>query len=168
MFQFTGIIEKFGRHGEKSGWTYIFIPADVAAKINPGVKKAYRTKGTIQGIPFQYIALAPMGEGDFILPLSADFRKKLKLPIGEKVIVQIEKELAAPPLDATLLSCLADDPDCLAYFQSLSAAHQRYFSNYVTAAKTAPTQAKRIAQILEAMENRWNYAEMIRAKSSKI
>ena len=39
MVEFTATLEKFGKKGEKTGWTYIEIPADVAQEIKPGNKK---------------------------------------------------------------------------------------------------------------------------------
>lgn len=35
MIDFNTIILQFGEYGDKTGWTYIEIPADVSAQINP-------------------------------------------------------------------------------------------------------------------------------------
>ena len=35
-------LQKFDNHGEKSGWTYIEIPEDLAQKLLPGNKKCFR------------------------------------------------------------------------------------------------------------------------------
>ena len=35
MIQFTTTIHKFGVKGEKTGWTYIEIPADLAQQLKP-------------------------------------------------------------------------------------------------------------------------------------
>jgi hypothetical protein len=36
MVRFETALRKFDKQGEKTGWTYIEIPADIAAKIKPG------------------------------------------------------------------------------------------------------------------------------------
>jgi hypothetical protein len=41
MVQFTTTIKQFGKQGEKTGWTYIEIPADIAEKLIPGNKKGF-------------------------------------------------------------------------------------------------------------------------------
>nr|MBP8249452.1 DUF1905 domain-containing protein [Chitinophagales bacterium] len=42
---YTTIIKKFGTMGEKTGWTYVEIPSDIAEELNPGIKTSYRVKG---------------------------------------------------------------------------------------------------------------------------
>lgn len=156
------IIEKFDKQGEKTGWTYLFIPFDFAEKINKGVKKAYRVKGKIDAISFEQIALAPMGEGNFILPIKADLRKKIIKPLGEKVLLQIEVDTFEKPIDEELMECIKDDTLALKHFEAMPKSHQKYYSNYVESAKTTETKAKRIAQIVNAIARGLNYAEMIR------
>jgi hypothetical protein len=45
MIKFTATLLKFDKQGEKTGWTYIEIPADLAQKLKPGNKKIFRVKG---------------------------------------------------------------------------------------------------------------------------
>ncbi|MBL7766417.1 MAG: DUF1905 domain-containing protein [Chitinophagaceae bacterium] len=163
MISFKAILEKFAQQGEKTGWTYIHIPFDLAEKINPGQRKAYRVKGQIDEVKIEKIAMMPMGEGNYILPLKAGIRKQLRKSEGAEVMVQLKKDDAVMPIHPLLMECLNDEPDALNQFNTLTPSHQRYFSNYVQEAKTDATQAKRIAQILNAMIMKWNYAEMIRA-----
>ena len=42
MVQFTTTIKRFAEQGEKTGWTYFVVPAEIALKINPGQKKSFR------------------------------------------------------------------------------------------------------------------------------
>jgi hypothetical protein len=39
MIQFNSIIQKFNEQGEKTGWTYIAIPIEIAQQLNPTIKK---------------------------------------------------------------------------------------------------------------------------------
>jgi Domain of unknown function (DUF1905) len=47
VLSFTTAISQFAQQGEKTGWTYIVVPAAIAGKLNPGVKKSYRVKGRL-------------------------------------------------------------------------------------------------------------------------
>ena len=47
MVSYTTTILKFDKQGEKTGWTYIVIPADVAQSIHPGIKKIISCKREI-------------------------------------------------------------------------------------------------------------------------
>ena len=44
MIQFTVTIHRFEKQGEKTGWTYIEIPSDIAQKLKPGNKKSFQGK----------------------------------------------------------------------------------------------------------------------------
>jgi hypothetical protein len=63
MISFSTTILKFDKQGEKTGWTYILVPAAMAEKINPGVKKSYRVKGKLDNFKVDKLALIPMGGG---------------------------------------------------------------------------------------------------------
>jgi Domain of unknown function (DUF1905)/Bacteriocin-protection, YdeI or OmpD-Associated len=150
--------------GEKTGWTYIRIPAKLAQELNPGNKKSFRVKGRLDEHPIAGIALIPIGEGDFIMALNAAVRKIIRKMKGDQLQVELEVDTKAivPPRD--LLECLADEPEALKYFKSLPKSHQNYFGNWVKAAKMEPTRAKRIADVIEAMVRHRNFAEMLRAR----
>jgi len=84
MISYTTLIEKFGDKGEKTGWTYILIPSEVAKKIKPGIKKSFRVKGLLDKFKIKGFSLLPMGEGDFIMPLNGEIRKGIKKNVGKK------------------------------------------------------------------------------------
>nr|MCU0382465.1 DUF1905 domain-containing protein [Cyclobacteriaceae bacterium] len=87
--QFTAKLEKFNKKGEKSGWTYIAIPASMAEAINAGVKKSFRVKGSIDLVKIKQVALLPIGGGEFILPINQKIKKELKKDIGDKVTLTL-------------------------------------------------------------------------------
>src|ERR1700739_4854724 len=92
---FTATLQKFKEQGEKTGWTYIDIPSDIANKVKPNYKKSFRIKGTIDNYAFKGASILPMGEGDFILPINATIRKNIKKFLkGEKIVLQIEEDKA--------------------------------------------------------------------------
>jgi len=162
MVSFEAVIQQFNRQGEKTGWTYIEIPADVAQQINPGVRVGYRIKGKLDSHLLNGSSLLPMGGGTFILPINAAIRKSIKKRLGEMVLVQMEVDHSEVKLSTDLLACLEDAPDAYAYFQTLSKSHKNYFSKWVEDAKTDATKAKRIEQAVAGCEMRMEYGEMIR------
>lgn len=164
MVRFKVTIQKFQKQGEKTGWTYISIPQKVAEQINPGVKKSYRVKGRFDAYVFDGISLLPMGEGDFIIPLKADVRKKLGKRAGETLMAELELQQKAYEIDADFLACLEDEPVAFDFFNTLPNGHRNYFSKWIESAKTEPTRAKRITMAVNALAKKWGYAEMIRAQ----
>jgi uncharacterized protein YdeI (YjbR/CyaY-like superfamily) len=62
------------------------------------------------------------------------------------------------------MECLADEPEGLSFFNTLSPGHRKYFSNWIDSAKTEATKTKRIAQTINALSKRWDYGQMIRAQ----
>ncbi len=163
MVIFTAVIFKFGDQGEKTGWTYIDIPADVAQQIKPDNRRSFRVRGTLDNFAIAGIAVMPMGEGNFILTLNAALRKGVRKGEGAMVQVSLEEDVdfkLVVPDD--LHDCLADDPEALQFFESLLESHRRYFVNWLNSAKTVETRAKRIGLICHAMANRMDYGQMIR------
>lgn len=167
MISFTALIERFGEQGEKTGWTYVRIPAEYAMKLKPGNRKSFRVKGNIDGHPIKGVALIPIGEGDFIIGFNATLRKLTGKRKGATVKLQLEedKDQLQPP--AELLECLADEPEAKSFFDSLTYGHKNYFTKWIESAKTEPTKTKRIAQAVEALSKGWDFGMMLRSAKGK-
>jgi hypothetical protein len=150
--------------GEKTGWTYIKIPAAIAHQIKPNNKKSFRVKGKLDNEPIAAVALIPMGEGDFIMALKASIRKKLGKQKGATLKVQLGEDKKPFILHPEMMECLSDEPKAIAAFNKLPASYQHYYSNWVTAAKTEPTRIKRIAMVVSSLAKGMNYQEMIRSQ----
>lgn len=162
MISFSTTILKFDKQGEKTGWTYIAVPAKVADKLNPGVKKSYRVKGKIDALKINKIAMIPMGAGDFIIPINATIRKGIGKRKGATVKLQLEVDNAQILPPAELLECLHDEPDALKYFNSLPQSHRNYFTKWIESAKTQPTKEKRIALVIKTMVRKMDFGTMLR------
>ena len=78
MVNFNAEIERFDRNGEKTGWSYVFIPEAIAQQIKPDDKRGFRVRGQIDNLVIGGKSLLPMGSGDFILPLDGKIRKQLR------------------------------------------------------------------------------------------
>jgi hypothetical protein len=163
VISFVATIEKFGEKGEKTGWTYILVPSELAQQLHPGVRKAFRIKGKIDQHPFSLVSLLPMGDGDFIMTLNAKMRKAIKKQKGAKVSVRMEVDPGEIVPPKSLLECLADEPKARENFQKLPMSRRNYFINWIRAAKTDPTIAKRIAATINALEKGWDFGQMLRA-----
>jgi hypothetical protein len=162
MIQFTATMHRFAANGEKTGWTYIDVPAELASKLLPDNKKAFRVKGKLDSYAFAGISLLPMGEGDFIMALNATIRKGLKKSAGATVKVQIEIDNYEKPLSADFMECMEEESKALETFQALAKSHQKYFSNWIESAKTDTTKAKRIAQAIKALSMGFGFSEMMK------
>ena len=163
MIQFETVIKKLGQQGEKTGWTYIEIPALLAQQLIPGNKKEFKVKGYLDKCSIQQKSLLPMGGGDFIMPLNAEIRMAIKKLKGAMLNVKLDVDTMPVVLSKDLMQCLADEPSALAYFKSLPGSHQKYFSNWIESAKTEATKTKRITITVNACSRSLGYGEMIRA-----
>jgi Domain of unknown function (DUF1905)/Bacteriocin-protection, YdeI or OmpD-Associated len=163
MIQFTTTIMQFGQQGEKTGWHYIEIPADLAQKLKPGNKKSFRVKGKLDNFSFAGVALLPMGGGSFIMALNKELRKGIHKRKGAMLKVQLQADDKPYLLSAEFMECLSDEPGAFAFFKTLPRGHQNYFSKWIESAKTEPTKAKRIAQAVNALAKKHGFPEMLRA-----
>jgi hypothetical protein len=164
MVQFITTILKFGEQGEKTGWTYIEVKEAIAQKIKPGNKKSFRVKGKLDNYSIKAIALMPMGDGSFIMPLNAAIRKGIGKRKGAMLKVAIEADVEEIKPPSELIECLQDEPKALDFFNQLTKGHQNYFGNWIRSAKTEQTKAKRIAQAINALSKGWHFGIMMQKK----
>jgi len=162
MLSFTATILQFAEQGEKTGWTYITVPAAIAGKLNPGVKKSYRVKGKLDDFAIEKLAMIPMGKGDFILTINAAIRKGIGKRKGATVKVQLEIDHAPILPPGELMECLQDEPEALQYFNSLPQGHRNYFTKWIESAKTEPTRTRRIALVIKTMVRKMDFGAMLR------
>ncbi len=163
MVRFKAMLEKFGAKGEKTGWTYVSIPAKTAAKIKADCKKSFRVKGKIDEHSLKGVATVPMGEGEFIIAVNAVMRKAIKKFHGAEVIMQLEEDKAQIKILEELTECFKDDPDAAKYFNSLPQSHRNWYSNWVKGAKTEITTSKRITVVIKACSQKMIFSEMMKA-----
>jgi hypothetical protein len=163
MIRFETRIQKFEKQGEKTGWTYIEIPAGIADELKPGNKKSFRVKGKLDNHSIAGIALLPMGGGAFVMALKASLRKAIGKRNGAMIKVQLEEDKSPFKFNEDFMVCLRDEPAAIKYFNSLPGSHQRYFSKWIDDAKTEPTRVKRIALAVNALSKNMGYGEMLRA-----
>lgn len=162
MVAFQTILQKFGEKGEKTGWTHVHIPADIAQEIKPNTKKGYRVKGTIDNFSIKLVALIPIGEGDFVIPINARMRKGICKEEGAMVSLNLEEDTDELPQSEELMICLEDEPKALEIFLKMPKGHQNYYSKWIESAKTIETKTKRITMTVHGLAMGMNYNEMMR------
>ena len=167
MVRFIVTLHKFGSQGEKTGWTYFEVAADIAQQLKPGNKKEFKVKGKLDKHTIERVSLLPMGNGIFIMPVNAAMRKSIGKKEGAMVKVQLEADDSAFVFNKDFMDCLNDEPAAKVFFKTLPGSHQRYFSKWIDSAKTEPTKTKRIAMAVNALSKKWGYAEMLRAEKSR-
>ena len=165
MIHFKAEIEKFGQMGEKTGWRYVFIPAEIANQLKPDCKVSFRLKGKIDDLAIDGLATVPMGAGDFIIAINATLRKKIKKEAGANVALWLEEDKDFKiEMPADLEVCLAEDETLLARFLQQPKSHQNYFIKWINSAKTEPTRTKKLIMTINAMEKQQDYGAMIRGE----
>ncbi len=168
MITFDAVIKKFAEQGEKTGWSYIEIPHEIASIIKPGYKRSFRVKGMLDEHKIERVSLLPMGGGNFIIPINATLRKILGKRKGEIIKVAIAEDRRGAEINKTFMLCLHDEPAALEFFNSLAGSHRNYFSKWIDSAKTEETREKRIARAVSALSRKLGYAEMMRMKKDDI
>ncbi len=163
MIHFTATMKRFEKQGEKTGWTYIEVPADLAQKLKPGNRKEFKVKGKLDKHSIYRVSLLPMGGGWFIMPVNAAMRKAIGKRHGAMVKVELIEDKSEFIFEKDFMECLADEPTALEFFKTLPGSHQRYFSKWIESAKTQQTKAKRIAQSVNGLSKKQGYPEMLRA-----
>ena len=167
MITFITIIHQFEQNCDKTGWTYIEIPAGIAAELQPNSKKAFRVKGFLDAYAFSGVSLLPFGNGKFLMAINGDMRKEIRKRKDAMVEVRIEADRREWELPACIQECLEDEPAALKFFRSLPKSHQRYFARWIESAKTENTKTKRLAQMVNALAKKLGYSDMIRENRGK-
>jgi hypothetical protein len=163
MIDFTTTILQFAAQGEKTGWSYIEIPADLAEQMKPGNKKSFRVRGMLDGFAVKGMALMPMGEGNFIMALKAEVRKGIHKNAGAMLRVKLEEDIDYKiEIPEDLKDCFDFEPDAFDFYNSLAKSHREYFIKWINEAKTNETRTKRIVNTVNAMLRKWTFNQMLR------
>lgn len=166
--KFAATLHRFEKQGEKTGWTYFEVPADLVQKLKPGNKKEFKVKGKLDKYAINRVSLLPMGGGVFIMPVNAAMRKGIGKRHGAIINVQLEADDSIFVFNKDFMECLDFEPGAKKFFQTLTGSHQRYFSKWIDSAKTEPTKTKRISMAVNALAKKWGYPEMLRASQGKL
>src|SRR5688572_26417119 len=109
MYTFKATILKFSSNAEKTGWTYVPIPADIIKKLALKSRVGFRIKGLVDDVRFEKLSTYPIGDGEFIIAINGDMRKKLGKKEGAQVAVKFELDKSEALKSKELLKCLKED-----------------------------------------------------------
>lgn len=163
MPSFKATILKYSSKGEKTGWTYVVIPPDILKKLKRKDNKGFRIKGVIDNTPFEKLSTYPVGDGEIIIAINSEMRKKLGKKEGAIISIKFDLDESPALFSQELMDCLAEDKIAEKQFLSQLKSHQNYFHRYVETAKTAATKAGRIVNTINAMHKKHDFGEMIRS-----
>ncbi|RYG16611.1 MAG: DUF1905 domain-containing protein [Chitinophagaceae bacterium] len=167
MIIYQAEIERFETNGEKTGWSYVFIPQDIADQIKPNNRREIRVRGFIDQVAVQGMCMMPVKGDGFILPLKKSLRKELRKESATLIVLRLEFDVDFKiEMPDDLEICLADEEELLERFLAMPKSHQNYFINWLNTAKTEPTRTKRLVMIVNAMFNKLDFGGMIRSSKS--
>lgn len=168
MIRFKAKIELEKRPGDKLGWSFILLNPSQSARLNPGVRRSFRVKGSLDEFEIERTSLLPVRGGRLMLPFNASMRRNTGKKAGDSVWVELEVDKRRLPRSLELIACLKDEPAAQAFFKSLNQSHQNYFNNWVRSAKTAETKSRRITTALQALSQQKNYTMMVRERMKAV
>ena len=157
-------IEKYKSNSEKTGWSYVHLPQEIADQIKPNSRKGFRIKGFLDELAVNGLSATPVKDDGFIIPLNKNLRKALRKEEGAVIELRLafdaDFKIEMPEI---LEVCLAQEEGLLEYFLSQPKSHQNYFINWLNTAKTEPTLTKRLVMLVNAMALKQDFGAMIRA-----
>lgn len=135
----------------KGGWTYAMIPkiTKIPNKTSFGW---FKVKGKIDEYDIAQHSLMSMKNGEVFLAINANIRKAIKKEEGNHVHVKlfIDSDHFATP--AEIMECLAYFPEAKMRYEKLSEFQKKQFIIWIQEAKTSETKDRRIAQMIEKLE----------------
>ncbi|MBK7873627.1 MAG: DUF1905 domain-containing protein [Saprospiraceae bacterium] len=141
-------------------WTYVVI-ADFPAE-RKSRNGNVRVRGWIDMYELQQYNLLPMKDGGMMLPLNAAVRKKIGKRVGDTVHVVLYADESPLEIPDDILVCLMDSPKAYDFFISLSESNQKYYIDWIEAAKKVETKAERILKMIERLENGLKFYDWVR------
>lgn len=159
--QYYVVEKRIAQSGFKmSKWTYIAIK-DFPAELKGNNGNA-RVRGWIDNYELKQYKLLPLKDGGMMLPLNAAVRKKIGKGEGDKVHVMLYSDDSPLVIPDDILVCLMDSPKAYDYFISLSESNQKYYIDWIDAAKKVETKAERILKMMERLENGLKFYDWVK------
>jgi hypothetical protein len=131
----------------------IYISKSEAEKLTN--LKDKRVLCTVNGEHTFHCALMPQGNGDFFINTNAQIRKKLKLELGDKIEVELEKDTSryGMPLPVELETAWELDPEGHDIFHKLTTGKQRSLVYQIGKPKSSEIRIKKALAMLEYLKS---------------
>lgn len=128
-------------------WSILDVPFDAKKAFGKG--GTIPVRGTVNGFAFR-TSLFPRKDGPHFLLMNKTMQKGAAVTsLGDVVTVEIDidtekRTVTIPP---ALKKALAEEPGMLEYYNGFSYSMRKYFSDYITQAKTEATRRKRVEEL---------------------
>ncbi len=154
-FAFEGPLSRHGvGKGERVLWyAVLFLPPELAAELPFARHPRLRVEGEIADVPVAG-AWMPTGDGRRYFIVSPAVRKATQARLGTLLDMRFRvADQDAVEVPEALARALAADPAAQAAWDVLTPGRRRGLAHLVGAAKTEPTRARRVAEVLAAMRD---------------
>ncbi|MEM9855042.1 MAG: YdeI/OmpD-associated family protein [Pseudomonadota bacterium] len=134
------------------GYTVAWLPSDFAEALPEPAGTRPRVLGELAGLPFKG-ALHPTSDGRAYFIFNKAFQKRSGLGVGDRVRIAFRfDDPDAVDLPGALQDALDEAEELAAIWAGLTPGTQRGFAHKVASAKTAATRAKRVIEVMAALE----------------
>ena len=134
----------------KGGWTYAAIPEVLQNPANPF--GWVQVRGWVDGYELKKYKLMPMGEGRLFLPVKASIRKKIRKEAGDQVHILLYPDNEPLEIPEEIIACFEQEsPELYSTFQSYTEGEQKAYLDWIYAAKSDETRARRIVQMMDRL-----------------
>ena len=155
--------------GIKKVLTYkvLFLPPHFEAELPFKEFPRLRVEGEIADVPVRG-AWMPVGDGRRYFIVSPEVKKQTGFDVGDVVEMRFRTDdQDHVDIPASLQSALREDDAANAQWDRLTAGKKRMFTFHVASAKTAPTEARRVAEAIEAIERGITLRDLQNERKSK-
>jgi len=126
-----------------------------------------RVEGEIADVPVRG-AWMPVGDGRRYFIVSPEVKKQTGFDVGDMVEMRFRiDDQDHVDIPASLQLALREDEAANALWDKLTAGKKRMFTFHVASAKTAPTEARRVAEAMEAISRRMTLRDLRNERKSK-
>lgn len=127
--------------------TGLVVPPEIVDELGSGKRPKVRV--TLNSYTYRS-TVAPM-DGKFYIPVSAENREGAGVTAGEilEVILELDSDVREVEIPEVLVPVFSEHPQVLETFKTLSYSRQKEYVVTILAAKTPPTQQKRIQKMID-------------------
>ncbi|MEM6794143.1 MAG: YdeI/OmpD-associated family protein [Acidobacteriota bacterium] len=151
-YRFEAPIERFGVGKTRVIWySVVFLPGELQEILPFQQYPRLRVEGEIEEVPIEN-AFMPTGDGRYYLLVSPKVMKEAAVGVGDEVHVLFgiaDQDRVEVP--QALQPAIDDDRPAAEAWAALTPGKKRMLAQHVFSAKTPKTQAKRVAEALEAL-----------------
>lgn len=141
----------------KGGWTYAIVHGIPAKhRLKGGIIKV---KGYIDTCEIKKYTLFPLKEQptNYFMPVRAVIRKQIKKEAGDYVRVIFYPDNEPTEIPDELIVCLQEEPEALAFFNSLPESDKHHYVKWIYSVKTEETKVERIAKTIDKLLKRQKF-----------